>query len=116
MKKILIIEDEIIIAQALAMDLEDWGFDIIGIAPDYLSAINLVQEGNPHFIISDINLKSKESGIDVARWVNNFNTDIEVIFMTGYGYNTLKQQLESITYKKLLEKPVDARAVLRIIQ
>lgn len=59
--KVLIVEDEFIVALHLKRILTDLGFDIVGIAPDMKSAY-VFAETNPDIALVDVNLRDGETG------------------------------------------------------
>ncbi|MCF7814409.1 MAG: response regulator [Candidatus Cloacimonetes bacterium] len=115
MKKILLIEDEVIIAKALAYDLKDLGLEIMGIASNYNEAIELIRTQKPDLIITDINLKSDKDGIDIAEWVNEFANEIDIIYMTGYGYDVLFDRIKETSYLAIIEKPANIMKIIEIL-
>jgi len=54
---ILILEDESMIALRIKQLLVKNNFNVIGIAPDCIKAINLLQQHNVHLILADITIK-----------------------------------------------------------
>jgi DNA-binding NtrC family response regulator len=65
-KKILIVEDEFIIADVLANILKIAGFTVCGIADSVKEALEMITEFKPEFVLLDIYLKGKRTGIDLA--------------------------------------------------
>ena len=65
--KIGIIEDEVLIADNIAMHLEDMGHRIIGVAERYEEVLAQIEVERPDFFMVDIRLKGERSGLDVAR-------------------------------------------------
>ena len=67
--RILIVEDEALIAMALADGLEDAGHEVVGPAATIAEALALCDEAPPppELAVLDINLRDGSSGVDVAR-------------------------------------------------
>ena len=61
--KILIVEDEIIVAEYLKQRLEDLGHNIVGITAKGEEAITIIGETIPDLIIMNIILKEESDGI-----------------------------------------------------
>ncbi|NJL44827.1 MAG: response regulator [Leptolyngbyaceae cyanobacterium SM2_3_12] len=77
--KILIVEDELLIAQSLSQKLKKLGYDILGVSPSGDLAINLVAQQKPHLILMDIVIQGRLDGIQAAKEI--FKTyNIPVIF------------------------------------
>lgn len=76
-RKVLVVEDEIIIADDIAMTIARMGFNPLEPVFDFNSAINSYNEHQPDLVIIDIRLQGKKTGIDFAEWVcSRFNTPI----------------------------------------
>lgn len=75
--KILIVEDEGIIALDLEQRLKILGYEVVGIASSGLDALKLVKNNKVDLIFMDIFLKGKLTGIETAMLIReNFNTPI----------------------------------------
>jgi DNA-binding NtrC family response regulator len=72
-KKILIVEDEFIIADVLANILKSAGHHICGIADSVKEALELITDVKPEFVLLDIYLKGKLTGIDLAGTLTEMN-------------------------------------------
>jgi len=83
--KILVVEDESIVALDIKQLLLKLGHEVIGIAKDYNSAIKLVHENTPSLIFMDINLKNSEKdGIDTVKEIQKYQ-NIPVIYLTAFS-------------------------------
>jgi len=82
--KILIVEDEVAIANDIEEILEDNNCEVVGIAYKGLQAINMIAERQPDLILLDINLGGKITGIEVAKHVNE-NEKIPFVFLTSHN-------------------------------
>jgi len=65
-KKILIVEDEFIVANDLRIMLERSGYQVCGIAPSVAKALELIELKQPNWILLDIFLQGDKTGIDLA--------------------------------------------------
>jgi len=65
-KKILIVEDEFIVANDLRIMLEKAGYKVCGIAPSVVKALELIAAKEPDWILLDIFLQGDKTGIDLA--------------------------------------------------
>ena len=88
MIKVLIIEDEPIIALNLKMILEKKGFEVVGQAGNFKDAQELFCANKPDIILSDIKLENDESGIEVVKSLKKIN-DFKVIYLTSCGDDTM---------------------------
>lgn len=80
-KKILIVEDEFLVALNLRQTLSAMGFETLGIAPDAQTAYRLATE-KPDFALVDVNLRDGETGPHIGeKLAKEFGTI--VIFVTA---------------------------------
>ncbi|EBA08421.1 two-component response regulator [Sagittula stellata E-37] len=82
--KIMIIEDEAIIAMDLESIVGDMGHMVTGIAKTETEALKLFGEEQPDLILSDIQLADLSSGIDAVNKILGENASIPVIFITAF--------------------------------
>src|SRR5436853_7532966 len=82
--KIAIVEDEVILAMALTLMLEDWGHQVVGTADTEATALALVESERPDAVLMDIRLGRKDSGLRAARVLRE-TTDIPIVFCPAYA-------------------------------
>jgi len=80
--KILVVEDEMLIAAKISMHLTNLGYEVTGILPRGEDALLGIEENKPDIVIMDIRLKGDMNGIDTAIRMQQ-NTDIAIIFLTA---------------------------------
>jgi DNA-binding NtrC family response regulator len=68
--KVLIVEDELIVARDIRKTLERNGFKVVGVARTFEKALTLITEFNPTLALVDIFLKGDLTGIDLAKHLN----------------------------------------------
>lgn len=82
--KILVVEDESIVALDIKRILLQLGYDVVGIARDYSSTKKFVYSATPALIFMDINLKnSSKDGIEIVQEIQKFR-NIPVIYLTAF--------------------------------
>lgn len=81
-RKILIIEDEVLLAMDLEMIAEEVGLEVVGQAGRKRDAIRAIEEKQPDLCIVDLHLLDGPTGIDVARYAMQ-NSDALVVFVTA---------------------------------
>ncbi len=81
-KKILIVEDEPVIADDLAYIIAGFGYDITGIALSYDEALEHIESVLPDLVLLDIALKGDDDGIDLAQHINK-HYHIPFLFVTS---------------------------------
>lgn len=106
--KVLIIEDEPIIALDLEALVTELGHEVVGTAASSGQAVEMALKTKPGLILADINLGEGGSGIDaVSKILGSF--DIPVIFVTAYPEKLLTGERPEPTY--LIAKPFLPEAV-----
>lgn len=106
--KILIVEDEGIVARDIQNMLKRLGFARSTIAYSGREVLSRAREFRPDLVLMDIKLKGKIDGIQVAEQLRN-KFDIPIVFLTAYSdHNTLQQAKISVPYGYIL-KPVEMR-------
>lgn len=80
--KIGIVEDEMIIAENLAIILQSIGYDVASIACTYAEAIEVLDNEKPDLILLDIYIKGQKNGIDIA-WKIKEEYNLPFIFLTA---------------------------------
>ena len=100
--RVLIIEDESIIALDLESLVAELGHKVVGTAATKDEAVSKARANKPGLVLADINLGEGGSGIDaVTEILRNF--DIPVIFITAYPERLLTGERPEPTY--LITKP-----------
>jgi len=80
--KIFIVEDEMIIAANISLQLTKLGYEVTGIAGRGEQALILINENKPDIILLDIQLKGKLDGIETAERMQKEH-DIPIIYLTA---------------------------------
>ncbi len=102
--KILIVEDEILTAMRIEMDLTDLGYQVCGPVTTGEKAVQIVREENPDIVLLDIRLAGEINGVEAARQMRSFSKT-SIIFMTGYSDETLKEEVMQLHPVAYLIKP-----------
>ncbi|WP_017999069.1 response regulator [Paracoccus sp. N5] len=82
--KVIVIEDETIIAMDLKGIVQAMGHDVTGIARTHKAAVELAHQKRPDLILADIQLADGSSGIDAVNELLADMGDIPVIFITAF--------------------------------
>ncbi len=82
--KVMIVEDELITAEAISILLKKLNYDPIAIVPSGEEAISKIRNLNLDLILMDIILAGTMDGIETAQFINT-NYNIPIIFITAYG-------------------------------
>ncbi|WKK74440.2 response regulator transcription factor [Marivirga salinae] len=109
-KNILIIEDELLIAQDLSYLVEDLGFKCIGIAKNYERAMFLFNTNDVHLILCDINIEGDKDGIETVFALNKIKK-IPVIYLSAYSDQELIKRITDSSTFGYLVKPYNERSL-----
>lgn len=113
--KILIVEDEALIALQLKMKLNRAGFEVcepVGRGEDALMAVG---QEKPDVILMDIRLLGEMDGIEAA-WQIRRISSARIIFTTGHSDPEMKARAMSLNPTAYLLKPVEIHNLQSIIQ
>lgn len=113
--KILIVEDEPLIAEDLSMILGKAGFKVIGIANDGNRALDLLHSQSPDLVLLDIALNSSMSGIDVAEVINE-KYDLPFIFITSFSDKHTLERAKDVYPHGYIVKPFKKKDILANIE
>lgn len=80
--KILIVEDEVLVAEEISADLEDYGFEITEIAISSKECFDAIKKEVPNVILMDINIKGNLDGIETAQTINKTHK-IPIVYLTA---------------------------------
>ncbi len=83
MSKILVVDDEAIIALQIEKYLRNMGYNVVGKAHSGAGAVKMAKKLRPDLILMDIVMPGKLDGVDAARIIKS-ELDIPVIFITAY--------------------------------
>ena len=83
-KRILIVEDEPLIAFDNENMLGDAGYEIVATVDDFDEALAILESENVDLILSDVRLRSQQTGIDLAEVAKE--KGIPTLFATGHAY------------------------------
>lgn len=82
--KVMIIEDEAIIAMDLSAIVEELGHAVTGVARTRAEAVRLAASDTPDLILADIQLADNSSGIDAVNDILGQFDDLPVVFITAF--------------------------------
>jgi CheY-like chemotaxis protein len=102
--RILIVEDEAVVAMATAQILEILGYEVVGIVACHDDAVVCAAASVPDLLLMDIRLKGVVDGIDTAQ-VLIAQHGCRVIFVTGQSDKTTRERAEAIGPVGYLKKP-----------
>lgn len=113
--KILIIEDEFLIALNLKEILLKEQFSVIGTASSYAESIQLCKNSKPDIALVDINIEGDKNGIETAAFLREA-FGVSIIFLTAYHSEEVFEQAKKVHPAAFLTKPFETDTVIRAIK
>lgn len=107
--KILIVEDDFIIAEDIAQILQNAGCTITGILARGEEVIRAIEIQEPDLILLDITLAGKKSGIEVGEEIHKKYKKIPFIYLTSYTDQNTVQRAKHTFPAAYITKPFDER-------
>ncbi len=105
--RILIVEDDALVALGIRMTLQDLGYTVLGIAASEPEAIKLAQESTPDLALMDIRLKGPVDGIDTARRLRSeFN--VRSLYLSAYTDEQTMARVSQTYPLGFVQKPYSA--------
>lgn len=102
--RILVIEDEAIIALDVADIVRNAGHEVVGIAATEKAAVELAKKHSPHLVLADIQLRGADNGISAVNEIMKAMT-VPVIFVTGFPERLLTGKRVEPAF--VISKPFD---------
>jgi CheY-like chemotaxis protein len=106
--KVLIVEDEGIVAEDLKGHLTLMGYDVVGTAYSGKQAVALATESRPDIVLMDVALPGGMDGIATAERMHE-TIDVPIIFITAYADEKTLERATAIEPFGYLIKPFDER-------
>ena len=114
MTKILIVEDEPFVAEAMAMILKDAGYEIAGIATDETSAVRSAAAIRPDLALIEIKLARNSDGVETARRLQS-GGPMAVVFVSANLDQGTRRRASDLHLARYLAKPYSPAALLQTV-
>ncbi|NVK52889.1 MAG: response regulator [Flavobacteriaceae bacterium] len=113
--KVLVVEDEIIIADNICDTLEELGYEPLEPEINFSQAIESIENETPDIAILDIQLSGKKTGIDVAREINK-KYHFPFIFLTSNSDKYTVSEAKEVNPAAYLIKPFSKEELYSTIE
>lgn len=114
MKKIHIVEDQMIIAMDLQFMLEDMGYVVSNLSSSYEETFEKIKLDPPDLLILDIILKTDKTGIDIAHELN-LNYQIPFVFLTSHADLLTVEAAQATNPRGYLVKPFNHSDMSKVL-
>jgi DNA-binding LytR/AlgR family response regulator len=108
LKKILIVEDEPIIATDIEMTLEDLGYNVVGVEDNAAEAYAAIGKLQPDLVLLDINLEGDVDGVMLAQDINA-NFQIPFVYLTSNADNLTINRVKRTKPAGFILKPFNEK-------
>ena len=105
MKRVMIVEDESLVALEISEAVEQYGFEIVGICADGACAVSMAEEERPDLVLMDIRIKGEIDGIETAQKILQ-KYRISVIFLTAFSDEKHIESAVALNPLGYLVKPI----------
>jgi len=113
--RVLIVEDEPVIAENISMYLNNMDFIVSGIAYDDEEAKQQLKQNTPDAVLLDINLESGQDGIQIADYINK-NYPLPFLFLTSYADKETLDRAKKVAPWGYVVKPFNEKNLLASLE
>ena len=113
--KILVVEDEVIVAQDISETLTELGYEVVKNVLSESQAINACKTYSPDLVLMDIMLKGKSDGTKVGKRIFD-EFDIPIIYLTAYSGEKILDNAKLSRPYGYIVKPFDKTSLYTTIE
>ncbi|MDR3641800.1 MAG: response regulator [Humidesulfovibrio sp.] len=113
--RVLVVEDESIIALATTANLRRMGCEVVATAATGQQAVDFAVRKKPDVVLMDIMLEGAMDGIEAATRIRERHPDMPIIYCTAYTDSGTRVMAARTKPKAFMGKPLDYDALRDII-
>lgn len=113
--KVLVVEDEFIVAEEIAEILNQNDFEVVGKASNAEQALKLARETNPDIALLDIHIDGEMDGIDAAHKIREPG-NTAIIFLSAFDDKEYLERASEVEPAAYIVKPFEARNLIVAIK
>ncbi|HII93922.1 MAG TPA: response regulator [Methanosarcina sp.] len=106
--RILVVEDEHIVAMGIKKMLKNLGYTVTGVASSGKDAISKAESTFPDVVLMDIMLKGDMDGVEAAKEIRE-RFDVPVVYLTAYSDNKILERAKKTEPFGYIVKPFDEK-------
>ena len=114
-RRILVVEDEFIVAYEMKAELEDMGFEVCGLVSSGEAAVETAVTERPDVVLMDVNISGHKGGIDAAREIRS-RLGTPIAFISGLPRTQVREWARDVRPVGVFAKPIDYDEVQRTLQ
>lgn len=105
MPKVLIVEDERMIAEYFKVIVEHLGYPVCGIAATAEQAVEMARDQDPSLVFMDVRLAGRRDGVDAAKEIH-LNKPVATVYVTGSQEQETIDRINTNHPSDILIKPI----------
>jgi DNA-binding NarL/FixJ family response regulator len=105
--RVMIVEDDALVALGIRLTLEELGYQVVGIAASETEAIDLARSATPDLTLMDIRLKGPVDGIDTARRLRA-ELNLRSVYLSAYTDENTMSRVSATYPLGFVQKPYSA--------
>jgi len=113
--KVMIVEDESIVAMELSLYVTELGYHVVGRASNGVDAFKLALEKKPDVVLMDVHLKGEEDGISLAKRLHN-SIETAIIYITAFNDEASLDRAIETDPAGYLTKPFNRKELSAILK
>ena len=116
LSKVLIVEDEVIVAEDIRSKLLQKGYQVLGIADSFDKALEMVKDNRPDVMILDIRIKGEINGVETAIILgSHFEKTVPVVFLTAFSESEFPV-LKAVDSYAYINKPFTDEGLFKAVE
>ena len=114
--KVLIVEDEVIVAEDIRSKLLQKGYQVMGIADSFDKALEIVKDNRPDLMILDIRIKGEINGVETAIILaSHFEKTVPIVFLTAFSESEFPV-LKAVDSYAYINKPFTDEGLFKAVE
>lgn len=115
-KKVLIVEDDILLLLVQERMVKKFGYEVAGTACEGEAAYRMIKRHNPDVILMDVNLEDDIKGTEVAQMIRQEGDETPIIFLSGEKNPQQVQKAKQLGCVDYLLKPVTPKKLKKSLE
>lgn len=114
-KRILLIENELLVAEHLTQMLTKQGHQILGVEATGPEGVVAVLNAHPDLVLMNVRLTGPMDGYETARQIR-LTSEVPILFVTAQSEHTVRAHATGLNVQGCITKPFSARQIYEAIQ
>jgi CheY-like chemotaxis protein len=113
--RVLIVEDERLVARGLERRLRSLGYEVVALASTGIEAIHQALEHQPDLVLMDIRLRGQMDGIEAVASIRK-HLNVRVVYMSAYNDEATLARAQATQPDAFLPKPFSNNSFQAMLQ